>query len=465
MKVPLPFFPVIMALLLLAGSCRKNAGGEAYPTDSLGKINRWVLDSMRLFYYWSSVMPPKPDYTKSPDAFFQSLLSKDDRFSLIIDAKNRGPVKSSYYKFGFHFAFMQISGYDGYMGVITFVLPRSPASSLGLQRGHCFLKVNGQTITAQNIEAVTRMIEAEATTVQLTLATLVDNTWQAANTVTASIAAVSEDPVYYTRTFTAAGKVTGYLFYNYFYEQFDSRMLGAFSKFRNAGISELILDLRYNMGGSVASSAKMAALIAVNLKATDIFAIYEGNSYMGRRGRTLQEVLNTSGAGAGKNYPDLQAAGVQLTRVFILTTKATASAAELIVNNLKPYVQVIQIGESTTGKDEASFEIIDRRSPRQVFWEIHPIVYKLFNKNNQGKYNLGLKPTHEVSELTGIPLAPVGEASDPLIKKALQLIYGSNIPTDPVNLRIPQLPKVPGIPVYRSASVLAEKAPPASVQY
>ncbi|HEY0612275.1 MAG TPA: S41 family peptidase [Chitinophaga sp.] len=454
----------LITVVVLAGSCKKDGDGEYYPTDSIGKINKWMLDSMRQFYYWNDAIPKSPNYSLQPEAFYKSLLYKDDRFSAIVNTLDPAPPNSSFYRFGFHFAFVQVAGYANYIGVITFVMPFSPAAALGLQRGTCFLQVDGQPVTAQNVAATLERMQSSALSLQLTLATQENNTWTPGNTVSINTGLFGENPIYYTRSFTAVGKKTGYLFYNYFHETFDADLMTAIDKLKRAGVSELILDLRYNLGGSVASSAKLAAMIADKLGRNSVYAIYEGNRRLGRRGRTLQEVLQTSGSNAGKNYDDLQSVSLHLGRVFILTTKATASAAELIINNLRPYLEVIQIGETTTGKDEASFLITDLRNPKQVAWELHPIVYKLFNSNNQGGYNQGLAPAYQVSELATLPLSPVGQASDPLIHQALELIYGSNIPGAPTDLRQRRF-AAPCTPIFNSAATLARSMPPASVQY
>lgn len=454
----------LITVIVLAGSCKKDGDGEYYPTDSIGKINKWMLDSMRQFYYWSDAIPKKPDYSLAQEAFYKSLLFKDDRFSAIVNTQDPALPNSSFYRFGFHFAFVQAAGYAHYIGVITFVMPFSPAARLGLQRGAYFIQVDGQPVTAQNVAATVEHMESTALSLQLTLATQENNTWIPGNSVAIQTGAPGENPIYYTRSFTAAGKKTGYLFYNYFNETFDADLMTAIDKMKRAGVSELILDLRYNFGGSVASSAKLAAMITDKLGRNSVYAIYEGNRLLGRRSRTLQDVLRTSGSNAGKNYDELLAVNLHLGRVFVLTTKATASAAEMIVNNLRPYMEVIQIGETTTGKDEASFLITDLRNPKQVYWELNPIVYKLFNSNNQGSYSQGLAPAHQVSELAALPLSPVGQTTDPLVHQALELIYGSNIPGAPVNLR-ERKPATPCTPIFSSAASLAQAMPPASVQY
>lgn len=449
------FLAVMFTLLIGSTGCsRKEALPQPAPADSLGRINQWLLDSMRAFYYWSEEIPAAPDFKQATPLFFKSLLSTNDRFSWITNQQDVIPDGNSYTNYGFHYAWVQVAGYDGYIGVVTFVSRFSAAGEAGWTRGMYFTAVNGTRVTAQNMEQANTVLHTSGN-VRVTMAAIVDNTVQPGNEVTLSHILFGENPFQLTSTFTAGGTATGYLFYNQFSEMHDDDMLAVFDKLRRAQVTELILDLRYNPGGSVPRSAMMAAMIATQLKENDVYAIYEGNKKLGRRERTLKEVLQTANSTAGNDYALLKKRLLPLQRIFILTTGGTASAAEMLINNLRPYITVVQIGATTTGKDEASFVVRDGCVPRQIPWEIHPIVYKLFNKNNQGAYHHGLVPAYPVNELAALPLYAIGSSKDPLIRKALEMIYGMDIP-EGTPLR--QLPEIPVRVVYASAAGQAKNA-------
>jgi len=451
---------LLTALLFPAAQgCKKDGPDvEPYPTDSLGKINRWILDSMRQYYYWLDEIPKDYDYSESPEAFFKSLLSPNDRFSWISDGQAIKPPSTSYFTYGFHFALVQVPGYANYIGVVALVNKGGPADRAALHRGSYFIKVNGVDITENNKAAVIASLKQPGQ-VKITPADYVNNTWDPLAEVTLRSGFSNENPVHYTRSFTAAGITTGYLYYNSFDENYDASLLQTVAKLKKANVRELILDLRYNAGGSVASSAKLAALLANSLTGTETYVIYEGNRHEGRKAHSLQTILNGSGNSNGKQYTDLQAGKLSLQRVFILTTGATVSAAELIVNNLKPFMNVVQIGETTAGKDEGSFLIDDERVPKQVSWYMQPTVYKLFNKNNEGGYHDGLKPQYPIDEMAELPLAGMGESDDPLVQKALQIIYGSNMPADFLNLRKQSTKILPVRTIYSSMIEQALLAP------
>jgi len=464
-KAEFPAMRICLYILLtvilfpVSQGCKKNAPDvEPYPTDSIGKINRWILDSMRQYYYWCDNIPRDYDYGQSPEMFFKSLLSPNDRFSWISDGQAIRPPSTSYFTYGFHFSLVQVPGYTNFIGVVNLVNKGGPADRAALHRGSYFIKVNGDEITAENKASIITALK-QSGQVKIVPAEYVNNTWNPLPEIMLRSGFSNENPVHYTRSFTAGGITTGYLYYNSFDENYDAQLLQAIAKLKKANVRELILDLRYNAGGSVASSAKLAALLANSLTGTETYVIYEGNRHEGRKARSLQTILSASGNSNGKQYTDLQADKLSLQRVFILTTGATVSAAELIVNNLKPFMTVVQIGETTAGKDEGSFLIDDERVPKLVSWSMQPTIYKLYNKNNEGGYHDGLTPQYPIHEMAELPLANIGEPDDPLVQKALQIIYGSNTPTGFLNLRKQTAVILPVTTIYSSMIEQALLAP------
>src|ERR1700754_984865 len=93
--------------ILLAGCGKKDRIAPSYPTDSIGSINRWILDSLKRYYYWSDEIPANPVYTQSSDAFFGSLLSSHDRFSWISNGAELAPASNSYFTYAFYYALLQ----------------------------------------------------------------------------------------------------------------------------------------------------------------------------------------------------------------------------------------------------------------------------------------------------------------------------------------------------------------------
>ncbi|WP_262507126.1 S41 family peptidase [Sphingobacterium sp. IITKGP-BTPF85] len=108
----------------------------------------------------------------------------------------------------------------------------------------------------------------------------------------------------------------------------------------------------------------------------------------------------------------------------MLTGPNTASASEMLINGLHPYVQVIQVGDRTYGKDMASTTI---STPEEIHgsersWHLLPMVYKIYNKLDQGNYNAGILPQKPINEFDFLPLVPIGDIQDPLIEEVLHTI-------------------------------------------
>ncbi|MGJ1366823.1 S41 family peptidase [Sphingobacterium spiritivorum] len=215
-------------------------------------------------------------------------------------------------------------------------------------------------------------------------------------------------------------KPTAYLFYNSFDGRYKQNLQQAFSAFKQAGATELIIDLRYNAGGDVGVCAALAAALS-EVNDTDTFLEYRGNSRAGIRKETFGKTISKTYSGTPFSFGELQNMRLSLNRVFILTGGHTASAAEFLVKALRPWTEVIQIGETTLGKDMASFSIRDNNTGKNNPWSIEPLVFKLYNANSEGDYPSGLVPDVTRNELSEA-LVPLGDPNDPLIREALTMI-------------------------------------------
>lgn len=417
---------ILLSAALLPGPACSKKDVSWQPTDSLGRLNKWVYDSMQLYYYWSAEMPAQPDYSLPTQEFYRSLLSPKDRFSYISNRSTIGPTKTSAELYGFHYTLAK-HPFDAQklVGVITCVVPNSPVYNRGFKRGMIFALVNDKTITPENRQATANALQAESVMLQLAAfnsdkTALIDSA-----RIGLQSSVVPQRSVYATKVFEKDGKKAGYLAYFLCVEKDDAIMLQSIQKLQQQGVTECIIDLRYNPGGSVASATKLAATLVPSFNPNSIFITYRGNRYGGTVRQTFQEAISFSTNMSGKNMSDLQARNLKLSRVYILTSPATASAAELLTHNLAPFTTVTRIGETTLGKDEASFTIEDKRSPRQVEWLIAPIVYKIADGLGRGDYVTGLAPDHPVVETSRLPLSPLGEPGDLPLNKALALIYGT----------------------------------------
>lgn len=431
----------LLGLLLcsmLQVSCTKKAT-PFEPTDPLGIANKWIYDSMKLYYYWNDEITSHPNYSLPSKDFFKQLLSSKDRFSRLTNRNESQAGLTTAEQMGFYWSFIDHPG-DLYkkVGVITFVVPASVSDKQGMQRGMFFTKVNGEELRVENADRIAQAL-ISGTSVQLQLATLDNNgtSFTPGDAITIQHGVVPLKCVYSNRYFEKNGIRTGYLAYYICGEWEDEILMHAIQQLKNAGVTSLVLDLRFNPGGSVASVAKLAAVLVPSFNPDALFVTYKGNKYGGVVKQTFRQAIAFSGNQYGKDMGTLQSLNLHLSKVFILTSHNTASAAELLTNNLKPYAQVTMIGEKTLGKDEASFRIEDKRTPRQIDWILSPIVYKVADAQGRGDYSSGLPPDYAINEFSSLPLPAPGLPGDLSLNKALELIYG-NTNVEVVEMKVKQ---------------------------
>lgn len=420
-------------------SCKETDYSVAPRTANTGavtdlEVNDWILDSMKTYYYWIDKMPANPGKTQKPGDFFNSLLydykntanPARDHFSWIqesaaeLTASLSGETKTSGMEFKLY---LRVSGSSEVIGKVLYVLRGSPAEKAGIKRGDIFYKVNGIAITTDNYPTV---VYGDGDVKTYTLATI-DATSKLADTdqtksVTATV--FQADPVYLDSVYTIKGKTIGYLVYNQFVpgpngssaEAYDQKIDAIFAKFKAKGVNELVLDLRYNPGGYVSSAVKLASLIGKGTTTNDVFYRQEWNGVVTKQ--------YNSNAFITRFVSRANSIGANLSQLYVLTTGGTASASELIINGLKPFMPVKLIGTATYGKYVGSISITDKTAAKRIKWGMQPIVFKSYNKNNESDFYNGFAPTTEILEYTNVEWKPLGDTNETLLNEAIFQITG-----------------------------------------
>jgi len=415
------FFIALFTSVSFFISCKKMPGrDQVNPEIENADINQWILDTMRYYYYWTQSIPKdnRLDMNLSPDDFFNSLLNKPtDRFSWIQQAEDlknelNGVIKTS----GIEVGFFSI-GENGAGISVKYVLEGSPADALGVKRGDIFTRVNGIALTTKNgyVQGYEPLFGNDTFT--LTKGILSEDIISEGETITLTpVEGYQEKAIQMEDIIrTDNGTKVAYLFYNRFLNQ-PQELVDAFVRFKEAGVTELIIDERYNGGGSVDIAALLSAMIHQGFDINSPFIQFDFNDHF------RDETLTYADLFGEVNEPLVSSVNLGLNRVFILATENSASASELLINNLKPFLSVVHIGGTTYGKDAGSITF-ENSSPKFAGandWGIQPIVLKYKNKDGGGDFVTGLVPDHVVKET--VPFAPMGSSSDPLIGKALGII-------------------------------------------
>ncbi len=461
--------------LLLGGlitvSCSKDddtiTGGNGPNPDPSANVNTqdFMWKAMNLWYFWQADVANLADdrfssnaeYTTflqteaDPGDFFDNQLRfGEDRFSTYSadyeDFTNSlsGITKSN----GLSFGLINYSG-DLLVGYIRYVIPNSDAASKNILRGEFFTGVDGTTLTINNY---IDLLFGENDTYTLNMADMISATEYTTNGKEVSLTkqeGFQENPIFISESFDINGQKIGYLYYNRFLNEFDEELNNAMIQLKSQGITDLILDVRYNRGGSVNSTRLLASMI-YGTNTNDLFIRQRWNPKI-QAAFSASDVedyfADRTGAGTTIN-------SLNLNRVYILTTGRTASAPELLINGLDPYMEVIQVGTTTTGKNEFSLTMVDDPgrdgapfiySPsRESFinsenrWALQPLVGRNENSVGFSDYTTGFIPEIELAEDLA-NLGILGDLNEPLLARAIEDITGMSGKRD-FSVQIPAYP-------------------------
>lgn len=379
------FFMVGVGLTV---SCKKNspdADSNVVESNLLQTktTDRALLtkDSIFLYakqtYFWNVGMPSYDTFNPRKYASNQQVVTAirglssnggKDKYSFIDDGSVAGQLGGVGGDYGFSANFE--SGLDTLR--VKYVYATSPAANAGLVRGNKITKVNGRVVSKNELDFLNDAIFGNNASVTLTIEKNKIET-----NVTVTRGTYSINPILYTNTYTVNGKKIGYIVFNSFTTNILSGLDNAFAKFKNDGVTELIVDLRYNGGGSVATADGFTNLIAPASQNGKVMYTTYYNKLMQDAGAKIlenQKFYYTFSNGktelvsmfdysfkptiaAGNQELFAKRGSLNLNRVYFIVTGSTASASELLINNLKPVMDVKLIGSKTYGKPVGFFSL------------------------------------------------------------------------------------------------------------
>ena len=323
-------------------------------------VNTFAHAYMDAYYLWNAEIRKDLDAWKETDEpiekvqkiRYKNAKGEDiDRWTMLTDdfSSFYGSVTGNQKTYGFDFT---LAYYDEttICAVVTYTYADSPAVEAGLKRGDIILKVNGKTMTASNYTKVyPDLLSGDKLT-----AVLSDGTTK---TVTAK--EMYENPVLLSKVFDCGDKKVGYLVYTSFTMDSYADLIAACKGFKEAGVTELILDLRYNGGGFAMAEQFLASMLAPEaaVKAGDILAteIYNADltEYFKSYGRDTNTYFTTeySFNSGGKDYKfSTDGANIGLKKIYAIISAGSASASEALLCDLYPYMDITLVGEQSHGK-------------------------------------------------------------------------------------------------------------------
>ncbi len=408
-------------------------------------INAFVWSGLNTWYYWQNDVPNLSNdistdtyqsliMNNTPETLFDQLLYQKgmvDRNSIIMSdyTELENLFSGVSISAGFQYVVGEFSDTGNLFLLIIYVQEGTSADTSGLKRGDIIVKVNNSNITVENIRTV-----LSRSIIDLELGDL-DETEKiitpSGQILTVQTSQAQENPILLSKIFETGGKKVGYLVYNGFIREFNDELNAVFGDFKTQGINELILDLRYNGGGSVETSTYLASMIT-NQYNNNLYSVLKTNEKIGLIDEyAFTDQLNTYDLGSDTPSGQQAINQLNLNRLIVIGTGYTASASELIINGLRGQeMEVVLIGSRTYGKDVASITLYDssdfsKENVNQDHkYAMQPIVAKNYNAKGESNYSNGFEPQVEAEDFPEglVNIKQLGDLEEPMLNTALKYI-------------------------------------------
>lgn len=380
--------------------------------------NQWIYEQMSHYYFWREDMCDSLscDYTVDPVTFFKALLSAKDRFSYCTrNSYYTGPIEKQNYGF----AYQEYKSAKGESLYQVLYVTSKDLRKKNLRRGDWLQKVS----------------VSDNSMVTFSRGKLGADNFQPIDTlvVEASGWGQKQNTVYLDSIYHVNNSKIGYLCYLEFDDLKELEV--PIKRFYDADIDELILDLRYNPGGYVRTCRYLCNSIVPEQGYNQIFQQCTYND------RVSKEYLAEFGSSLTKEYYEVptngnghtfgsEIYGLKLKKLYVLTSKNTASASEATIVCLQPFMDVIVIGEQTYGKGVGSWTIRER----QYKYELHPIIMRYYNASMETTPDEGIPVNVEIAGGYETVKLELGDINEPLLATALRCIEdGYSFPTRVIN--------------------------------
>ncbi|WP_316824925.1 S41 family peptidase [Pedobacter miscanthi] len=439
---------ILLGFLILGviPACKKNSitpEEPVTPTTPSGTRDELTKDSIFLYgkelYYWNTSLPtyegfnPRNFSSNEAELYAMTQYSNDPLTGKPYEYVSSTPGEPKYSFFDYSAAATgktgalkaDVNGSANDYGFsvsyntetdlrVKYVYPNSPAAQQGLTRGCRITSVNGRgdlTYNKTSIDFLNNAIFGSNPSINLAFNDINGNP----KTAVVISKLYTVNPILYTNTYTVGTKKVGYIVFNSFTNNASAALNTAFANFATAGVTELVVDLRYNGGGYVSTATQIINLAAPAAQTGNTMFTSYYNNYLQsittaqRKASVLahQPLLDDEGKlqtftnGVNKKYATYadydysptakdnvekfaKSGTLTLSRIYFLVTGSTASASELTINSLKPVMDVKLIGSTTYGKPVGFFPIrIDKV-------DMYIPEFETKNQNGVGGYYAGL---------------------------------------------------------------------------
>lgn len=479
MKIIRMFLPALLALCVAA--CTKPTQQSLSDGEKTYLYaNTFASNSMRLYYLWNQEIKAALDgwkTTEEPVAKVEKVRYKDasgkdiDRWTMLTDdfSSFYGSVSGNGKTYGFDFVLCYYdSSRTSLCAVVTYTYPGSPAAEAGLKRGDVICQVNGRSIPAKDYSAIVNdeLLGGDKLTAGLL----------GGKTLVLESRVMYENPVLLSKVFDCGKKKVGYLVYTSFTLDSYRDLIDACTAFKEQGVSELILDLRYNGGGFALAEQFLASMLApqavVDARSVLATEVYNDTmtEYYISKGYDFKTYFKTDfqfTTDDGKKYSFSTAgANPDLHKLYAIISSGSASASEALLCDLYPYMDVTLVGTKTHGKycsgillkaekfyidyaDQLGADFAEEGGQYTRNWGLYVMLSRFADKDGKTRCMPdGLAPDHEIEDdpLDGFDL---GDPDETMLAGTLSLCgYNNPSPAARRSARpAPVLEKVDAEPV------------------
>ena len=433
---------LVFGLSTLFWACKNDLDDILLPVNQQTKDFVWR--GLNAFYLWQQEVPDLSDarfanqqertnflngYASPEEAFDDLLFQKGvvDKFSVIFNDYRvlEQLLSGTEVKNGMDFALrFKPNSTTDLFGWVRYVMPNSDADNKGVQRGMLFYAINGTPLNTSNFRNLLALNTYTINLADYNNGNITPN----GQSITLTKSNFQENPILVHNTHQIGNFNVGYLMYNSFLASFEPALNQVFGSFKNQNITHLVIDLRYNSGGAVSTCTRLASMITGQFTG-QVFAQQIWNNKIMNLFESQNDTERFKNRFTDRIFTGAVINSLQLQKVIILTTPSSASASELLINGLQPYIEVIQIGGITAGKNTGSITLYDSPTFTKTNltpshrYAMQPLVLKIANSAGFGDYQNGISPaaSNAYTEDVG-NLGVLGNATEPMLSLALQYI-------------------------------------------
>jgi C-terminal processing protease CtpA/Prc len=360
-------YPLLALLVVLfASSCEKTDEVPNYSGSDTTNLKIYSL--FKSWYFWQNEVPDlNATVYEDPYELLEAMRFKPtDRWSFIQDEESYDQLFLRGESVGYGIGFKVVNGNEL---MVSFAYPGSPADLAGFKRGLRVMKINdkdtGGLLSSQTIGEELGPDEAGFQA----RFSVVDQDG-AGKDITVAKANFPLQTIIHKQIYDLGDQKVGYLVYNSFLNSSETDLLLAFQDFAQQGINALVLDLRYNGGGSLGITQRLASMLLPPANLNREFLELTYNSL--HQNQNYQLMFENP------------AVYLNLDKFVVLTSGSTASASEAIINGMKPYLDVVTVGTQTAGKP------VGMNTFKIDGYAVLPVTFKLANSAGTADYYDGI---------------------------------------------------------------------------